>query len=316
MGVRAPSPLPSHKGRGAALASRVLSFGKGVTSGLAARFDAARRRWFNRSMYLQPDPILQTRLPAIPWMDPAMARLPGIQPLDPADWLRVDEAFAPQMALRDRLIAERPGRVHALLPQAGRAAEELLDTILPRLPALGYALAGDQVRRPDGVTVPLDRAAPLLTLGRLVQCDLCLMEDAGAGEHVLTGAILCFPASWTLAEKIGRPLTPIHRPVPAYPGDLARRVQRLFDAIRPERPLWRMNYHPYMAHDLHHPRAEADPRPAPTGPTPFLRSERQCLLRLPETGAVVFSIHTYVLRMEDLPEDARAALSDHAKVET
>ena len=265
---------------------------------------------------LQPDPILQRRLPAMPWMVPSMARLPGIQPLDPADWLVVDEAFAAQMALRDRLIAARPAAVHALLPEAEPAAAELLDAVLPRLPALGYEVAEGAVRRPDGVPVPVDRAAPLLTLGRLVQCDLCLMEDRGAGEHVLTGAILCFPASWTLAEKIGRPLTPIHRPVPAYAGDLARRVQRLFDAIRPDRPLWRMNAHPYMAADLHHPRAEADPRPAPTGPAPWLRSERQCLLRLPATGAVVFSIHTYVLRMDDLPPEARDALSSHARVET
>lgn len=245
-----------------------------------------------------------------------MARLPGILPLDPADWLVVDEAFAGQMALRDRLIAERPDAVHGQLPDARPAAEELFDVILPRLPALGYMLTDRDIRRPDGVTVPLDRTDPLLTLGRLVQCDLCLMQAGVSGEHVLTGAILCFPASWTLAEKLGRPLTPIHRPVPVYDPDMARRVQRLFDAIRPDRPLWRMNAHPYMVADLHHPRRESDPRPAPTGPAPFLRSERQCLLRLPVTGAVVFSIHTHVVRMEDLPEDARAALTPHAKVET
>ena len=29
------------------------------------------------------------------------------------DWLRLDEAYAPQMALRDRLIAGQPGVVHA-----------------------------------------------------------------------------------------------------------------------------------------------------------------------------------------------------------
>ena len=32
---------------------------------------------------------------------------------------------------------------------------------------------------------------------------------------------------------------------------------------------------------------------------PFTRSERQCILRLPESDAVVFTIHTYVVRDGD-----------------
>ncbi len=266
------------------------------------------------------DAVLQTRLPAIPWLDPRLARLPGILPLDPADWLATDEAFAGQMAERDRLIAIRPADVHALLPAAFPAAAELYQMIFARLPGLGYRLSDDLAIRPDGVAVPLDPRQPLLTLGRLVQEDLCLMQAGPAfgatSEHVLTGAILCFPASWTLAEKIGRPLVRIHAPVPPYDTDIARRVQRLFDAIRPEAPLWRMNWHPYAAPDLFHPRREDDPRPKPKEPGGYMRCERQCLLRLPRTGAVVFSIHTYVVAMEMLPDEARTALEGHTRVET
>jgi hypothetical protein len=41
----------------------------------------------------------------------------------------------------------------------------------------------------------------------------------------LTAAILCFPASWTLAEKLGRPLGAIHGPVAGYdPGMAAPRA--------------------------------------------------------------------------------------------
>ena len=161
-------------------------------------------------------------------------------------------------------------------------------------------------RRPDGAVVPLDRAAPLLTLGRLVQEDLCILEAEG-GAHVLTGAILCFPASWTLAEKIGRPLLAIHAPVAAYDAEIARRVQRMFDAIRPDRPLWRGNSLLYDDATLHQPRREGEHRPAPVART-YVRSERQCFVRLPETRAVVFSIHTYVLRRSDLSPDAAAAI--------
>jgi dimethylamine monooxygenase subunit A len=265
---------------------------------------------------MSSEPILQTRLPAFPWMDPRLSRLPGILPLELEDWLVADESLAGQMGLRDRLVATREAEVHALLPAAFDAASELYSMILKLLPKRGHRLGRDEVLRPDGVVVPLDPGRPLLTLGRLVQEDLCLMQEGTPlgfpGEHVLTGAILCFPASWSLSEKIGRPLLRIHDPVPPYDEEIARRVQRLFDAIRPERPLWRMNAHPYQFADLFHPRREGDPRPPPAAPAPYLRCERQCLVRLPRSEAVVFSIHTYVVVMEALPAEARAALEARA----
>ena len=247
------------------------------------------------------DEVFQTRLPVAPWADPAMRRLPGIQPLDPADWLEIDEAYAGQIALRDRLIADREAEVHALLPGAEAAATELYHRVLADLPGLGFTLAGDRATRPDGVLVALDPARPLVTLGRLCQEDFCLMQPGPESEHVLTGAILCFPGGWVLAEKIGRPLMRIHRPVRPYTEDIGRRVQRLFDAIRPDRPLWRANAHHSRA-PLFNPVSEAVQKTPGAASMPYVRAERQCLLRLTETGAVVFSIHTYRVRKTDLTE--------------
>lgn len=253
-------------------------------------------------------PILQTTLPEAIWMTPATARLPGILPVQGEDWLRIDDAYAGQMAERDRLIVSQPATVHALRPEAAPAAAELLDKVLDRLTRLpGFSADAAQVHRPDGTTVPVDRTAPLLTLGRLVQSDFCILLPDGQGEHLLSGAILCFPASWTLAQKIGRPLTRIHVPVPDYDPAMAARVQRLFDAIRPEQPLWRGNALIYDDPTLHQPRAEGEARPRPVQNL-YLRSERQCLMRLPETRAVVFAIHTTVIRLADLDPPARAAL--------
>lgn len=252
--------------------------------------------------------ILQDRLPVMAWMDPRTARLPGIQPVTDDSWLVVDEVFAGQMAERDRLIAEVPALVHGLQESARPAAEELYAAVLAKLrQTQGYRIGAESALRPDGVEVALDPQRPLLTLGRLVQEDLCLMQKQG-DEHVLTGAVLCFPASWTLAEKLGRAMIAVHRPVEQYGADLAKRVQRMFDMIRPEQPLWRMNFNVYAAPDLFHPRREDDPRKERRDGD-FMRSERQCLLRLPQTQAVVFSIHTYVVRIADLPPEARAGLA-------
>lgn len=256
--------------------------------------------------------VLHERLATAPWMDPALWRLPGVKPLDPDHWLIRDEAFAAQMALRDRLIGERLGLVHALLDTGRAAALECLGLVLDTLARdNGYAISGETVTRPDGVTVTIDRDAPLITMGRLMQADVCLMQDGPEG-HVLTGAILCFPASWTLAEKIGRPLMGIHGPVPEYDAEVGARVQRLFDAIRPDRLLWRANAVQHHDPSLFHPRSESDPpsvrRAGPGGR--YIRSERQTLRRLPGTGAVVFTIHTTVVAIDSLSDAQRASLTE------
>jgi dimethylamine monooxygenase subunit A len=250
--------------------------------------------------------ILQKTLPFAPWMDARTARLPGVQPVAGDDWLRVDDAFAGQMGERDRLIRDHSGLVHALLPEARDAADELYARVLGHL-GPEYSVGDGQVRRPDGVAVAVDDAHPLLTLGRLVQEDLCILQDNGT-EHVLTGAILCFPASWTLAEKIGRPMSAIHGPVHEYDARIATSVQRMMRAIQPGAMLWRANALVYDDATLHQPRVEGARRPPPVEGL-YLRSERQSFVRLPVTGAVVFAIHTYVVRVSDLSADAREGMA-------
>lgn len=230
--------------------------------------------------------ILQQKLP------PEMFEgrpLPGIAPCGPKDWLRVDDAYGAQMAYRRRLLRDKAEAVLWLHEDALPAAQEVLDEATALLPGLGFALSGQEVTCPDGERVTIDRAAPLLTLGRMVQEDICILEKKG-DEHVLTGAVLCFPANWRLSEKAMRPLTGIHEPVEEYDGNIARRVQRLFDGVRVGRPLWRRNWLSYGDPDLHQPyRRDAG------GSHHLIRTERQCILRLPRTDAVIFTIHTFVV---------------------
>lgn len=234
----------------------------------------------------------------LPYDVEAGRSLPGIAPLTLADWLMVDEAFGGQMTERARLLRDQREDVLAVTPEGAAAAQELLEYVLSWLAdhAPGYVLRNETVTRPDGVDVRLDQSDPMGTLGHLVQEDMCLMEKQG-DEHVLSAAVLCFPASWRLAEKIGRPLTSIHVPVAEYDAGLARRVQRLFDGVQVDRPLWRFNALRYADPKLHQPRSRVQPSVAGGADYPYLRSERQCVLRLPKTRACVFSIHTFVIDM-------------------
>lgn len=227
--------------------------------------------------------------------DAARRPLPGIQPMAQGDdWLEADMCYAPHMAIRRRLLDTRYAEVVALRPAARNAAAELLDTVLSNLGA-GYERAGQEVYCPDGGVVRLEPDDPMGTCGRLIQEDLCIMQDRG-DIHALEAAVLCFPASWMLSEKIGHPLLGIHEAVPEYDDNIAKRVQRLFHGIQVNRPLWRANMLHYHDPDLFQPRSVAQPRRYPEGQGAFLRCERQCLMRLPHTQAVVFSIKTYVAR--------------------
>lgn len=238
--------------------------------------------------------ILQT---SIPYDALSSHRLPGIGPIGDEGWLHLDEAFAEQMAYRDELLSRKRDKVVALDEQARPAALELLDEVLKQV----YPGQADQVQRRDGVAVSIDRDDPLGTLGRIVQEDFCILQKTG-DEHVLTGAVLCFPASWTLSEKFMRPLIGIHETVDSYDAPLAKRVQRLFDGVKPGRPMWRFNALWYADPDLHQPRSVHDRRDVPAPELAnYFRSERQCILRLPQSNAVVFSIHTYILARRDVP---------------
>ncbi len=245
------------------------------------------------------DPILQTRLPK----DMTQARaLPGIQP-EQGPWLRVDEAYGGQMARRIALLDGVPEQVLYREDASDPAAQELLAEALGAMPSLGFVVEGTHVTCPDGRRVDVSSTPPLEALGRCLQSDFVIMERRG-DQHVLTGAVLCFPASWSLAEKAGRPLVDIHIPVTEYTTNMARRVQRLFDGVQVGRPLWRFNQLWYQDAELHQPRSATEPRRVgahlPTGP--YYRSERQTLLRLPLSGAVIFVIHTYVLARADVPD--------------
>lgn len=240
----------------------------------------------------QPHPILQDAMP-VGQAERAAARMPSMAPVQ-GPWLWCDEAYDAQMAERRRLIAARPQDVHAQLAEGLPAAMDFLERALSALPE-GFRRVGEVVTCPDGSEVEIDRAEPLRCVGQMLQQDVCILEKRG-DEHVLTGAILCFPASWTLAQKIGKPLVAIHRPVAEYDGQIAARVQRFFNGVQPDRPLWRANLLRYDDATLYQPQLEEAPRRPGATDAPYLRSERQTILRLDTPDAAAFVIHTTIVR--------------------
>lgn len=255
-----------------------------------------------------PEPVCQSHLPFEPWLANGKPRLPGLSPVPLADWIMTDDAFAAQMAVRDRLIIQHPGDVCATTPGSDDSARELLAILIEEVPLRpGYAVTASGIIRPDGVHVDTGAMATLATAGRLVQEDLVLLQDTGNGHHMTAGCV-CFPASWTLGEKIGKSLLNLHGPVPEFGPDMTARVQRIFTVLQPDQPVMRWNYLVYADPALYQPRPEYARRTFSPGGERFVRVERQTLRKLPDTGAVVFAIHTFQVRADTLDDSSFRAL--------
>lgn len=245
--------------------------------------------------------IVLDHAPFTPFMEPRTARPPGLSPLDMRDWTVRLPDFAAQMAYRRRLLAEQADVVLGALHEGEEPALELLEMLLAHL--------GD----PRPLTLE-DRFCALTAIGRLVAEDFCLLvPDVPSGEYRLVAAVLCFPSRWLLSEKLGRPLTPIHTPVPGYAGGLAQRVNRVFEALRPDRPLVRVNWTVHTTAELFLPQSEGQKSAAfehDRAARFYLRTERQTLVRLPRTGAVAFGIKTSVTPVECLAPPVARGLAD------
>ena len=93
-------------------------------------------------------------------------KLPGMLPLAEDGWLIEDEAYAAQLAERDRLLQDIPDKVFADAGASAEAKQEVLDEILAQLRRRpSYRVETTMVQRPDGVRVPL-AGDPLLTAAR------------------------------------------------------------------------------------------------------------------------------------------------------
>ena len=194
------------------------------------------------------------------------------------------------MSYRRELMQTRRDAVFRTMDTAEAACIELQDIICGEG---GYPVSADE--------------APLLDAAGHVQEDLCILQKQG-NQHILTAAVMCFPSSWDVRQKIGRSIASIHGPVPEF-SDVSTTVERMLSAIRVEQPLGRANFLFYTDPELHQPRGEGIDKPIDPDAPRYIRVERQTFRRLPETLAVVFAIHTYVVPESILSAEEYAALA-------
>ncbi|WAP68317.1 heme-dependent oxidative N-demethylase family protein [Jiella pelagia] len=235
----------------------------------------------------------------------------GLRTLDPHEWIEPDADLERHLAEKRTLLADRFDTVFRQTERSRAAQDELLSLLVAHLterhPAIWQKdgtivrIGGERVDIADESLPPLARA------GLLVSDDLVILQREEDGWRLSAGH-LSFPSSWSLAEKFDRPMDAIHANVPGFAAGSRNAVliNRMFDNLQPERPVWRLNWSLYPNGELHRPKSKTErsawPEDVDAG-TVHIRVERQTLRRLPRTGALVFTIRIY--------SDPLAAIARH-----
>ncbi len=262
-----------------------------------------------------------------PFDTPTFAMTMGVRPLAPSKVIEIDPAEVQgEVRLKRDLLATDP-TTYRMLPPATLAMQwDTLDFVLPAL-AMGYPQwfrlhrSGDRWRWHNHLTHEVHHflfgdadtlpQAPLEWLGRQVQEDLVLLAPEPQRGFPLVAGVVCFPNMWGLTEKFGQPLAHIHQPVPGFAEHIGHSTQLLFERMKPQRPVWRLNWSILpldrlnLAPQFFAENAQAAQRLTPTtiGERGMLRVERQTLTRLPATGAILFTIHTYQASLATVARD-------------
>jgi hypothetical protein len=237
----------------------------------------------------------------------------GLLPLDLRDWIEPDERVGIELAEKERLLHEQHAAVFAALPEAFDGSAEVLELLaayLPeRFPSLFTKTGNLLHHRVTQRTWDLSQSVlhPLDLAGQLVQEDLCLMRFSKESNlYHLVGASLCFPTRWRLADKLGKPLNLVHGPVPGYEEELASTMDRFFERLKVDKPVWRVNWglidDPTLFQPTGHGRKGLNPDITVTnaGDKLWLRMERQTLRRLPRTQDILFTIRVHVRPLQEL----------------
>ncbi|EKD15870.1 uncharacterized protein L3040_003271 [Drepanopeziza brunnea f. sp. 'multigermtubi'] len=243
----------------------------------------------------------------------------GLKRLDDSNWLTLDSAYLPEHTLRLQLLSSCQPDVVQMLPGSEPACHELLKTVtsflssrFPQHFTIASSPSGPEiVNRLTNEVYPIGPscANPLEVAAKLSMEDFnILVRSPETGEYHLQASATLFPAGWKLQERIGTSMANLHRPVPGWNQKLGPCVNRYFDHLSHKTAMERTNVFiqttPHLFQDA--------PEPTPSSPATvsqlMVRRERQTFTRLQQTGAVLFTVRTYMEPLTQLGDAELKAL--------
>ncbi|MBL8908017.1 MAG: DUF3445 domain-containing protein [Rhizobiales bacterium] len=244
----------------------------------------------------------------------------GLKPMPPETWLETGPDHAAFMAAKRARLDGLPPLFYGALPSSRPAQAELLALAAAHLARdhAGHFTAGqgrlcDHI---DGSRHALSGDEPLAILGRIVEEDFILIDRVD-GADIITAASNAYTTSGRIVSSVGRSMRFAHEFVPGLNEELGARIDRVLANVQAGTPVVRFNWvlttiadrlFPEGAHDAN---VEASVRAAVelerdyrvAGERLWIRVERQTFMRLPQTRALAFGIHTYSHPLSSLAGD-------------
>ncbi|PKZ65220.1 hypothetical protein CYJ73_13075 [Gordonia terrae] len=238
----------------------------------------------------------------------------------------IDSEYRAELDRRAMILAADPTR-HAVLPHMVPAAWDAMLTLMRELDAthpdqMQLRTTGTDTwlwrneilgieqhfRYGDPASLPEE---PLRYITSQVQEDIALLDQRNDQLYVDAG-VVTFAADWSFGFDVGMSFLEIHGPVPRIRKDgVITRAHEFLKRLQPHQPYRRTNWtltidrRLDVSTEIYHewgPDREAIQRVPDDefGRRVHLRVEVQHLIRLPDSGAVMFLIRTYMLPLDQL----------------
>lgn len=143
------------------------------------------------------------------------------------------------------------------------------------------------------------------------------IDEKDGDEYFFKAGIFAFAAGFNPRDRFNTPLSFIHHPIPGYESKLKLSMNRFFNRIQPGQFVTRSNFsvqthNKYYVDDSnkgHNLPAGFEQKPLNRHDLDFdnqvhYRSERQTLTKLPNSGAIIFTIRTYLLPMSKIKQES------------
>ncbi|KFY31478.1 hypothetical protein V493_01075 [Pseudogymnoascus sp. VKM F-4281 (FW-2241)] len=247
----------------------------------------------------------------------------ALEKTDVNNLIVMDKNYLDRVTLRRRVISEYPATVVGHLEGSRVAVKEiyefLTDGLLPaRWPQMFQRSNGQLNNLVTGYSLPIScpesSTEALAHIGSNLDEDFLILLPSDDGDsYTLKAFSTCFPSGWDASKKLGLKLRDIHGPVPKYMNILNKSMDRYFGALEVGKFKRRLNWSVMTNNELFTPfeithfhngkHTNADHPAGVEIENTYQRTEMQSLFRLPQSGAIVFTIKTYMYPIQEIKDE-------------
>ncbi|MBM7693626.1 hypothetical protein JOC77_003070 [Peribacillus deserti] len=248
--------------------------------------------------------------------------------MDKPSSVEITPNYLEEINLKRKLLGSSPARCFQSLPYAKKAQWEVLEIVAQQLAdsypdkfsldkkGKNWVFCNTLLNENHSFIIGDDSTLPhepLDFIGRHVQEDLILMMQRD-GDLYLDAGQLCFPANWSLAFNLGMKFKEIHNPIPGFKEEkLDDRILGFLLRVEAGNPWQRKNWSLMAGNRMDTSLETYDQwgkdRKKVTrenaGEFVYLRVEVQKILRMPRTNGILFTIHTYLLSLDEFCQNRK-----------